>query len=300
MSVDCRMSRSTIVTFGLFTLGSLALPARAAGDVLATSSAASAAETTDAGPVPHCSDTRRLGQELRQDGRLLESRALLLRCSQEDCPRLVRKECKLILDELEAQVPSVVFRVTVNGERRSDVAAFIGDRQLFAEIPEGAVTLNPGRHRIRFQIGTLTPVEREIELAAGEHARPIAVAFDAPNYLSSEGSVGATNTPNAPIPWPVYGLAGVGVAGLGGFVGFGLATRSRESELRASCSPFCTSEQIDSVNQRAMIADISLGVGVAAFALAATVYLLLPSKAIRVGTAVLPSGALRTRVELAF
>jgi hypothetical protein len=274
-----------------------------------TSTKAKSSEAKSANSVQSCVDDHLSGQELRQEGRLLDSRVHLLRCAQPQCPELVRSECLRMLDELRAQVPSVVFRVTVDGESSSNVAASIGDRQLFTEIPSRAMEFDPGKYRFRFEYGSLAPIERDITIAEGERFMPISVAFESPTRPAGKtGNTPATPTSEPPatrlerrpIPWPVYALAGVGAVGLGGFVGFGLATRSKENDLRSSCSPRCSQDQIDSLEQRARIADISLGIGAVALALSATVYFLRPTETIRVGTTVLPSGGSLTRLEVDF
>ena len=79
---------------------------------------------------------------------------------------------------------------------------------------------------------------------------------------------------------------------MAGFVGFGLATRSLESHLQDTCSPRCTDSQVDAVDRRALFADVSLGVGVAALAVAGTLYFTRPAETetVRLEASVLPYG----------
>jgi hypothetical protein len=269
-----------------------------------SSSAASGREA-----VKTCVDSHLSAQELRQEGKLLESRARLVECSQEHCPELVRGECVRLLEEVRAQVPSVVFRVTVDGETRSEVSAFLGDRKLFSEIPPRAMEFDPGKYRFRFDYGKLPSIERDITIAEGERFLPIAVAFETPNRTPpKQGRPPSGAAPESapvsvdrrPVPWPVYALAGLGVVGVGGFVGFGLASRSKESDLKSSCSPTCTPKQIDSAHKPAILADISLGVGAAAMVAAATYYLLRPTQSVRVGAVILPTGHLESQLQITF
>jgi hypothetical protein len=59
-----------------------------------------------------------------------------------------------------------------------------------------------------------------------------------------------------------------------GFVGLGLSSKALEQDLERSCAPFCTDSQIDRVQQRALLANVSLGIGLGSLAAAAVVYFL--------------------------
>ncbi len=255
--------------------------------------------------VQGCVDAHLSAQELRNQGQLLESRSQLLICSREACPNLVRSECLLLLDELRAPVPSVVLRVTVDGAPTSNVRVFVDDQLRFSELPSRALELNPGKHQLRFQHEELPDIERELTIAEGEKLVVVAVAFTS-RKAASGTSPGSTSVPSPraaihrPVPWSVYALTGLGAAGVAGFVGLGLATRKRENELRGSCSPSCTEAQIDSVRDRATMADVSLLVGGAALALAATVYVLRPAESVQIVAVVTPAGGVQSQLHVRF
>jgi hypothetical protein len=207
-----------------------------------------------------------------------------------------------MLDELRAQVPSVVFRITVDGAPCSDVDAIMDGRPLFSEVPARAFDIDPGKHRFEFRHGQLSPVNREVMITEGEKLVPIAVQF-APSEPDAQAAANDSTSPvsaHRPVPAPVYLLSGVGVLGLGGFIGFGLATHSKENALRSSCSPACTQSEIDAVHRRAVMADVSLGVGVVALAAATTYYLLRPSETVQLGAAVLPNGRVQSQLRVEF
>jgi hypothetical protein len=69
-------------------------------------------------------------------------------------------------------------------------------------------------------------------------------------------------------------LSGVAVAGLGAGTVLGLSTISRRDELRQQCAPSCAPADVDDVRRRAIFTNLSLGVGVAAAALAVTSYVM--------------------------
>ena len=260
-------------------------------------------DSTRSTKVAVCVEAHSSGQELRQGGQLLESRARLIQCAQGTCPELVRAECLSMLDELRTQVPSVIFRISVDGAPCSDVEVVMDGRTLFSEVPTRAFDIDPGKHHFEFRHGQFMPVNREVMITEGDKLVPITVQFAPPVTAQEESAPKVATAPIAerrPVPVPVYLLSGVGVMGLGGFIGFGLATHSKENTLKSTCSPACSQSEIDSVHSRAVTADISLGIGVAAFAAAATYYLLRPSESVQAGVAILPSGRLQSQLRVEF
>ena len=81
-----------------------------------------------------------------------------------------------------------------------------------------------------------------------------------------------------PIPPLVFVLGGVGLVGLGSFAFFGIRAKNDEAELRDSgCQPRCDVDEVDAVFEKQVIADVSLGIGVAALAAATIVFLTRPT-----------------------
>jgi hypothetical protein len=60
----------------------------------------------------------------------------------------------------------------------------------------------------------------------------------------------------------------VGLAGIGAFTYFGISGLEEKSRLRSSCAPACTDDQTATLRARYLAADVSLGVGVIALAVA--------------------------------
>jgi hypothetical protein len=95
-----------------------------------------------------------------------------------------------------------------------------------------------------------------------------------------------------PVPVLVYPLLGVGVVGIGGFVGFGLAGKAEQRRLERDCAPNCTESDLSTMRRRYLIADISAAVGVGAVVGATVVYLFRPERRKRetVSVVALPGG----------
>jgi hypothetical protein len=68
-----------------------------------------------------------------------------------------------------------------------------------------------------------------------------------------------------------YVLGGVGVVALGSFAAFALSGKSAESAMDG-CKPACTQAQADKMRLRYLLADVSLGVGVAALGVGGYLY----------------------------
>jgi hypothetical protein len=285
----------------------------------------SSVEATSEEPVAkvysaaECVQAHSSAQELQQSGELLESRAQLLVCAQESCPQIVRMDCVNFLEELRGKVPSIVFRVTVDGEVRSQISAELDDKPLFSVMPNRALPLNPGKHRLRLRYAELAPIERELTITEGEQLVPVVVSFQTAREAHQtrekdklSGKLETRREPpkqptfaptiraRRPVPWSVFALGGLGVAGFGSYLVFGAAARSKENNLRDSCSPACSEAEIDSVRNRARLANGSLAVGGVAMVAAGTFYFLRPKESLRIGATFLPSGGIKTQLSFGF
>jgi hypothetical protein len=208
-----------------------------------------------------CFDQHELGQELRQAGQLLSSRQAFLACQASSCPSVVRQDCGSWAAEVDKQLPQVAFAVTLDGEPRPDAQISI-DGQPQRDNAGAVMQLDPGAHRYRVRLGDAHALEGNLQLALDEPVRRIDVPF---HTAPAAGH---------PIPTLSWVLGGVGVAGAAGFVGLGLSSRALEQDLERSCSPFCSESQIETVKQRALLANVSLGIGLGSLAAAAVVYFL--------------------------
>ena len=70
--------------------------------------------------VQACVDQHTSSQELRMEGKLLESRDAMLECAAEACPALLQRDCVNWIEELRTEIPSITFRVTLDGQSRTD------------------------------------------------------------------------------------------------------------------------------------------------------------------------------------
>jgi hypothetical protein len=217
------------------------------------------------------------GQALRDAGKLRAAREKLLACARDQCPSIVRKYCSEWLADVEKRIPSVVFRVqAAEGGDGADVtdATVTVDDGTPHPIDGSAMPVDPGEHVVRFEHPGDPPVEMHVVVAEGEKSRIVTARF-APKATAQP----IPDTPPEPepaktgIPPLAIVLGGLGVVGGAGFAYFGITAKSDLDHLRQTCAPFCPSSDLDAVRQKALFADLSLGVGVVALGAATWVFL---------------------------
>ena len=146
-----------------------------------------------------------------------------------------------------------------------------------------SVSLDPGEHTVRFEHADDPPTEVRVVVSDGEKGRVVTghfVAKPTPRIVEEQRPVVAPPRAESSGPSPLaIGLAGVGVLGLGGFAYFGLTAKSDLDGYRQNCAPRCTTNDVDAVKQNALIADVSLGVGVVAIGAAVWAFLASGSQA---------------------
>jgi hypothetical protein len=227
-----------------------------------------------------------LAQSSTRNARLVEARKALLMCSQDGCPALVRTECVELLDGVERNVPSVVFSARWGAEDVVDVRVLVDGNPIASRLDGAAVELNPGVHTFRFERPGSEPYEQVVLIAEGEKNRVIAATFAKPE--PPPGAAGNTSRAPAdspatpaeeyrPIPTLTYVFGGVALAGVGGFVAFGLWGLDQERSLESTCQPFCTDAEVAPVREKLIIADVSLGIAIASSIVATVIYVNRPA-----------------------
>lgn len=241
-----------------------------------------------------CIQSHYAGQVAQRDGRLREAREAFARCSSVDCPGVIRQECNALADEVRRQVPTVVLgaRSSAGDELRVRVSI---DGVVVAESLDGtAMEVDVGQQVFRFEHPDYEPVEMTVVIRAGEKMRSVTAELEA---SSSAAPPPVSGTVPAPPPgpqhetmvieepgailWPTYVAGGLALAGLGVFIGFGakgVAARADLLEATDGCAPFCTDEELSGVRRDFVVADVGLGVALAATATAVLLFVLRPTE----------------------
>ena len=198
-------------------------------------------------------------QRTRLKKKLLASKGELLVCSHAACPDFLRRDCTKWLSEVEAALPSVVVVVRSGNEEISDAELRIDDEIVALE--GSAINVDPGEHVFHVEASNGRSQQRKILISEAEKNRSI--EFDFPKEAETE-SKGRNLI-------PVYGLATLGVIGIGSFAFFGLRAHSRKQDLE-SCKGHCPVDDVDAVRRDQIVGDVSLGLGLIALGGAAWIY----------------------------
>lgn len=237
-----------------------------------------------------CARNYEEAQRLRKAKQLLSATDALIACAQPDCPPAVVRDCARWLNEVRAETPSVVFAARdESGRDLQDLTVHHGERQIASRIDGAAVHLDPGPHELRFRASDGRSVTISVVIRQGEKNRLIDVVLPrpagdraakpaepsrSPRLPSRAEPQGPSSEPVDPLP---IALAGAGVVALGSFAYFGWTARSNVNEMNDRCAPRCSEYEIDSARTRALVADISLGVGVLALTGAAALTWVWPA-----------------------
>jgi hypothetical protein len=250
------------------------------GKVLLPLAVSLLAQTSHAGSKEkkaECGDAYERSQELRANQKLRAARESLVVCAQNACPAFVQSDCTQWLAELQREMPTVVVAVKdQHGVDAAGVKVIIDGDLVEAEHEGSAIAVDPGRHTFRFELEGAPPLEREVVVRQGEKDRIVDVSFESPGaqpgtpVAASPGPdvPGPATAPVASKPGPLrpyaYIAGGVGAAGLIGFTALALVGKGQQSDLENSgCKPNCSQSEVDSVKTKYVIADVSLGLGLA-------------------------------------
>ena len=247
--------------------------------------------------VRACIDASTRGQTLRDAGKLVEARAELIACARDACPPIVRSHCATWLGEVQGMIPSVVVRVQdATGADVVDARGVV-DGQPFA-LDGKPLPLDPGEHVVAAHLPGGTTIEEHVLLVAAEHARLVTLRMKAPRAAPPPpAEAGAVTTHHVPVGAWVLGGAGVVALGVGAY--FVSAASDQMHHLQQTCSPFCTHAQTQSGRTDSLVADLLLGAGGAAVAVAVVWAAAFPSSTVDVAgahlsVAPLAGGALTT------
>jgi len=232
-----------------------------------------------------CVSAHSESQSLRTESKLREAREKLLVCARPECPAAVRSDCAKWLGEVQDEIPSVMVAATdANGSDVADVRVVVDGVVIAKELTGQPILLNPGQRTLRFERDGASPIERKLVLRVGERNRRIEVQFTP--RLAGGAPPGEGNGAPAPAPTPTpepepsadkggggipaatFILGGVGVLGLAGFTFFALDGKKKEDDLD-KCKPNCAGDDVQAARTSYLLGDVSLGVGVLAFAGAA-------------------------------
>jgi hypothetical protein len=215
--------------------------------------------------------------KLGNDHKLRAERSQLLVCAASTCPADIRKECLSRVDEVNAQIPTIVF--SAKDPKGADLSAVNVkmDGEVVAERLEGtALSIDPGEHTFTFETAGQSPVTKKLVIVEGQKDRREVI-----NFGSDLG--GATGGPSSIPPTGAdesHGIGtqkilamvagGIGILGFGVGTAFGVMALSKKSDAQNACPNQCATQDgvnkwsdAESTGNVSTIALIVGGVGVA-------------------------------------
>ncbi len=196
-------------------------------------------------------------------------------CLASSCPHVLQTDCADWLKTIDARQPSVVLSFQgKDGSPVNGVLATLDGKPFTGKTDGRAVDVDPGEHTFTFSPPGEPKVDVRVIVREGEKSQKVdAVSklYVAPKALTTTPPPAAPPArTERPVPWQVYALGGVGLAGVGSFAGFGISGTRGKADLD-KCKPACAEDDVSSVRTRFIVADISLAVSIVAVA-AATVF----------------------------
>lgn len=212
--------------------------------VLSAFALSSAVTSPARADVGACVSAANEGGVLRRDvAKLTSARERLKVCAADDCPTEIRDDCRKLLAEVEASIPTIVaVAEDAGGNTLLDVRLEVDGKEVAERLDGLPISVDAGAHKLVFVRGT-ERVEATTVLAAGKKNQEVRARF--------AGLVGA-RAPVVPAPpettpveaprassgsstwrWVGLGAAGAGIVGLGLGTVFGLRASSLQDD--AAC-----------------------------------------------------------------
>lgn len=286
MKVEPRAFKRALV--GVFVMGASAL--------LGPVASAAPPRSTGNPSVDACIAASEAGQVERTRGHLRAAHAAFSRCLAAECPALISKDCNDFLAQVDAQMPTVVFRVLDTESGRDVVEAEVRiDGDAMMRIDGRVRALDPGPHDVDVRASGYTTVAQRVVAEEGVKSRLIEIRLTkvgargtvgtgdpstskppGPSPASSAASGSTNNSPSTGTLVTSVTLGGLGLVALGTFGAIALGADADYRTLQDSCGTRCAPNEVDDLRGRYQIADIALAVGLASLAGAALVYLFGP------------------------
>jgi hypothetical protein len=205
-----------------------------------------AADPTTADCLAASDASLRLGNEHK----LRAERAQLLVCAAPSCPEDIRKECLSHVDEVNAEIPTVIFAAKDAAGADLSAVKVMMDGEVLAERLEGsALSIDPGTHTFTFERAGQASVTKEFTIQQAQKDRRELITFAVPGAATATA---LQPSPAAPSPMETgqggqrdQGLGtrrilaivagGVGVVGLGVGTAFGVVAMSKKSTAQGIC-----------------------------------------------------------------
>lgn len=242
--------------------------------VLASTTAA--ADESSSSSVPsavkaECVASLDKAQSMQSARKYKDARASYLACSADSCPDLVREDCAKSLLQLDNTIPTVVFSAKMDDHDVSDARVLLDGEAIAKALDGHAVALDPGNHVARFERAGGGAIEVKLVAREGEKNRAVVATFPGSIATKPLPKMEQGNGSRFPVLPVVLGSAGL--LAIGGSFVFRATASADADEYRRTCAPTCDLSVRDGLSDKLVVANVALGVGIGAVAVAAAAWL---------------------------
>jgi hypothetical protein len=248
-----------------------------------------AADPTTADCLAATESSVKLGNEHK----LRAERAQLLTCASANCPADIRKDCTSRVEEVNAQIPTVIFRAKDASGADITAVKVTMDGEVLADRLEGtALSIDPGEHTFTFETAGQSPVTKKLVIQQNQKDRAEVVTFGVATTAAGAPPIAEGTAVSSPDAGSGHGLGtqrilalvagGIGVVGLGLGAAFGGVALSQKGSAQTACPGTTCASQAgasdwSSAASSGNISTISLIVGGVGVAGAAVLWFTAPS-----------------------
>jgi len=236
-------------------LGAIALAVTALGGDARAGDKASDKKAEKEAEKKACVEAHAGGQALVREGKLQAAREQFIACGRETCPGALRKDCTQWLGEANENQPSVVIGAKdEQGHDTTAVRVLVDGKEVATMLDGRPLEIDPGTHALHYELKSGKTLEEQVLIRQGEKNRKLTAVF-----------------PRAPVPpkpfelpMLVYVFGGIGLGAASNFAIWGILGKNKQSELEDECAPRCSQKEADAMRRDYLLADLSLGIAVAA------------------------------------
>lgn len=132
-------------------------------------------------PKSACLGSFGRAQRMRREAMLLEARQELLACAQDGCFDAVRVKCLQWLDEVDADIPTLVIAIKdKRGETPPDARVLIDGGGASAALGGRALEVNPGTHEMSVTLGSGERMVKTVTILQGQKNQSVVFDFTPP------------------------------------------------------------------------------------------------------------------------
>lgn len=255
------------------------------------------------------------GQELRQATKLERARERLLVCAQRSCPGFMQAECTRWLADVERALPTIVIDARDASGAAVEVKALWIDGERRDAPGASAMPIDPGEHTFRIEAADGASAAARAIVREGDKSRAIVITAsgnspsppagvalardasprDGAPLAARAGDDAEGSASSRGLPAGAYVLGGLAALGLASYGYFGITGLTKQLDLKSSCSPHCSEDDLSTLRRDYLAADISLGVALVAGA--AFAWIALSPRGESVVVTALPPGRLGLRAS---